>query len=51
MKKEYSAPEMEVIGLGREDMILTSGDCACDRENGIADMNCSCDWQLGTLDY
>ena len=38
MKKAYSIPEMEVIGLGREDMILTSG---CD----IDDMEpiCGCD--------
>ena len=27
MKKAYFEPEMEVVGLSREDMILTSGDC------------------------
>ena len=27
MKKQYFEPEMEVIGLSREDMILTSGEC------------------------
>ena len=49
-KKQYSEPEMEVIGLDREDMILTSGDCPCDKENGIADLNCTCDGQSGTID-
>ena len=39
MKKYYSEPEMEVIGLGVEDMILTSG---CD-----GDLPCDCD----TVDY
>ncbi len=27
MKKAYFEPEMEVIGLSREDMILTSAGC------------------------
>ena len=43
MKKQYSEPEMEVVGLSREDMILTSGECF---EDG-----CDCDAATGTYDY
>ena len=50
MKKHYSEPEMEIIGLGREDMILTSGGCpgdlqdlcACDAATGVPD---DIDWE------
>ena len=51
MKKQYSAPEMEVISLKSEDMILTSGTCeecldgyqeicGCDVPGG--DYQCNC---------
>ena len=46
MKKLYSEPEMEVVGLSREDMILTSGECYKDGEDG-----CDCDAATGTYDY
>ncbi len=39
MKKQYSAPEMEVISLKSEDMILTSGAC----EECPFDEQCGCD--------
>ena len=49
MKKHYSEPEMEVIGLSREDMILTSGGCdfdeqvACCDAATTADLSCPCE--------
>ena len=49
MKKAYSAPEMEVVGLSREDMILTSGGCdldeqvACCDAATTADLSCPCE--------
>ena len=50
MKKHYSEPEMEIIGLNREDMILTSGCmppcaealCLCDAATGVPD---DTDWE------
>ena len=45
MKKHYSEPEMEVIGLGREDMILTSGGC-----NEADAEYCPCDVATGVKD-
>ena len=49
MKKHYSEPEMEVVGLSREDLILTSGCendeqmlCACDAAT-TADLSCPCE--------
>ena len=53
MKKHYSEPEMEVVGLSREDMILTSGCeldqemlCGCDTASG-GDMSCNCHGKPG----
>ncbi len=48
MKKQYTEPEMEVIGLGREDIILTSAiDCdeeaLCDEE----EIPCGCHGKPG----
>ncbi|MBQ1771865.1 MAG: hypothetical protein II000_07985 [Clostridia bacterium] len=47
MKKQYTEPEMEVIGLGREDIILTSAidcdDALCDEE----EIPCGCHGKPG----
>ena len=51
MKKHYSEPEMEVVGLSREDMILTSAGCAIEDEEGVVccdaattgDESCPCE--------
>ncbi len=49
MKKHYREPEMEVIGLSREDMILTSGACEeCPEDYQEA---CGCDATTGNFDY
>ncbi len=40
MKKQYTEPEMEVIGLGREDIILTSGELDCE-EGYLCDEGCT----------
>ena len=58
MKKHYSEPEMEVVGLSREDMILTSGCdealpppipiCGCDSATGVPDdIGCNCHGKPG----
>ena len=34
MKKEYQKAEIEVIEISREDVIMTSGDCDWEAEEG-----------------
>ena len=51
MKKQYFEPEMEVIGLSREDMILTSGiACPQDEPDCDEDDGCFCDTAHGDAD-
>ena len=50
MKKHYSEPEMEIIGLDREDMILTSAGCQRDLPPMCAEYACICDAATGVRD-
>ena len=50
MKKAYSVPEMEVIGLNREDIILTSAGCPRDLPPMCGEYACVCDAATGVVD-
>ena len=50
MKKAYSVPEMVVIGLNREDIILTSAGCPRDLPPMCGEYACVCDAATGVVD-